>query len=125
MGQAVIQEGGRHDLTIRQGGRFRYPVRFRGTDGLPVDISAYRSARAQFRASAASPTVLYEASTANGHLSLDQPNATVWFDIPATASAAWTFTTAVYDLELVGATEADVLKLIGASRVKVVPEVTR
>jgi hypothetical protein len=64
-----------------------------------VDLTGY-SADMQIRASASSPTILYEASTLIGNIVLGGPAGTITLTIPATDSALFTWRRGVYNLDL-------------------------
>jgi repressor of nif and glnA expression len=66
----------------------------------PVNLTGF-TARMQIRSDIDSQTVLAELTTANGGIVLDNTAKTITLTIPATVTAAFTFTTAVYDLELI------------------------
>jgi hypothetical protein len=68
----------------------------------PIDLSGY-TGRMQIRSDIDSATVIAELTTANGGVLIDNTLKTITLSIPATATAGFTFTTAVYDLELVSA----------------------
>lgn len=110
----------RFDLRINQGETFRLAVPVLDEDGEPVALSGM-SARGQIRSHAAAPTALYEWATTAGNLALDGDD--VVLTVPAAASAAWTWRTARYDLELVD-TGGFVTRLI-EGHVIVHPEITR
>lgn len=110
----------RFDLRINQGETFELAVPVLDDDGAPVSLAGF-TARGQIRSHAASPTVLYEWSTANGNVNFDV-NAVV-LTVSAATSSLWTFRTGRWDLELV-ATDGTVTRLV-EGHVIAHPEVTR
>lgn len=88
----------------------------------PVDLSGY-TARAQFRASITSTTVLVSLTTENAGIVLDNTKKTITLTMTAAATAALTWKAAFYDLELVSA--GGVVSRIASGPVTVSPEVTR
>ena len=68
--------------------------------GAPKNLTGY-TARMKARPSITSDTVLIDASTANGKITIDPLLGVIELTISATETAAMTFTSAVYDLELV------------------------
>ena len=92
------------------------------TASTPVNLTGY-TARMQIRETVESSTVLYEASTTNGHLAITAATGTVKLTIPAATSAAWTWTKGVYDLELTSPTGV-VTRLVKGT-ITVSREVTR
>lgn len=118
---------GIYDLNVEQGATYtRVFTWTTGTTGCsgtmtPVDLTGY-SSKMQIRSNATSPTVLFEASTANGKIVLGGTLGTITLTIPAADSASWTFLTGVYDLEL--SIGMDVTRLL-QGKVAVSREVTR
>lgn len=88
----------------------------------PVDLSNY-SARMQIRESVDSDVVIYTATTDNGDISLDNMLKTITITIPASATTEFTFSTAVYSVELY--TPAGKVVPFIAGNLTLVPEVTR
>ena len=88
----------------------------------PVPISQY-SARMQIRETVGSDVILHSATTENGGIVIDNTYNTISIKIPATATAAFSFTSAVYSVELYTSSGTVVPFLIG--NLTLVPEVTR
>jgi hypothetical protein len=89
----------------------------------PVPLNNY-SARMQIRETVESTEVLYSGtSTAGGHLLFDNTAKTILVRIPATVTATFNFTTAVYSIELYDPNGIVVPFLVG--NLTLVPEVTR
>lgn len=78
--------------TYTSGGILRY--------NQPVDLTSY-TARMQIRATKSAATFLLELTTANGRIALDNTLKTITLTVSATDTAAITWTSGVYDLELV------------------------
>ena len=90
--------------------------------GTPVDLTGFK-ARMAIK-NRVGGTVLYTLTTENGGIVIDAAAKLVTLNISAVDTAAMTFTTGVYDLEMVsGATPAVVTALI-SGRVTVTREVT-
>jgi hypothetical protein len=68
----------------------------------PVDLTGY-TGRMQIRSDIDSATVIAELTSANGGVLIDNTLKTITLNIPASTTAQFTFTSAVYDLELVSA----------------------
>ena len=66
----------------------------------PEDISG-TTARMQIRSKLTSTTTIDELTSENSKIIIDNVNKTIMINIDATTTAAYTFTTAVYSLELV------------------------
>jgi len=70
----------------------------------PVPLSGY-TARMQIRSSLTSTAVIQELTTANSGIAIDTTYSTITLLLTAAQTAALTFTTAVYSLELVSGVE--------------------
>ena len=88
----------------------------------PVPLVGY-SARMQIRESVDSDTVIYEASSSVGQIVLNSNSGTITITIPATATTLFTFSTAVYSVELFDSNGKVIPFLVG--NLTLVPEVTR
>ena len=112
----------RYDLRLNQGETYRVsiPVLDEDGNGDPALLTG-TTAKGQIRTHAASPTVLYEWSTANGNLAYDVNN--VVLTVPAAASSLWTFRTGRWDLEIFD--DAGFTTRLVDGMVIVHPEVTR
>lgn len=134
-----------HDLSIYQGATFRdvstwkvypYPVEYRNgktykvsdgtiapkSDMVPVDLTGC-TARMHARAKIGDATALLTLTTENGGIALGGVAGTITINISAVATAALTWKSAVYDLEIVLST-GDVRRLMAGS-ISVSFEVTR
>ena len=110
----------RYDLRINQGETFQLAIPVLDENGDPASLSGM-TARGQIRAHATAAAVLHEWTVLNGGIAFDGNN--VVLTVPAASSAAWTFRTGTYDVELV-AVDGDVIRLI-EGHVLVHPEITR
>jgi tRNA threonylcarbamoyladenosine modification (KEOPS) complex Pcc1 subunit len=88
----------------------------------PIDLTGY-TARMQIREKVDSTTTIKELTTENGGITLDITNSKITVTISATDTAAFTFASAVYSLELVSSTNV-VTPLINGN-ISLVREVTR
>ena len=88
----------------------------------PVDLANY-SARMQLRETLDSTTVLHEATTANNQIVIDNTYKSITLTIPAATTQNFTFSTAVYSLELYTSTGRVVPFLTGSMKLN--KEVTR
>jgi len=66
----------------------------------PVDLAGY-TGRMQIRSDVDSATIITELTTANGGVTFNNTLKTITLNIPAATTTNFTFTTAVYDLELI------------------------
>lgn len=88
-------------LTIEQGATFQKRVVWTaGEPPAPVDLTGF-TARMQIRAKTESATVLATLTTENGGITLGGTAGTVDLLISATETASYSWTSGVYDLELV------------------------
>lgn len=113
-------------LTIYQGATFRKRLRWSDkATSTPIDLTGC-TARMQVRAEKESPTALLSLSTENGGIALGGAAGTVDLYVGATATAAITWESGLFDLEVVhpGALPDDVTRLAEGS-ISVSPEVTR
>lgn len=88
----------------------------------PVDLTG-ATARMQMRGKLTDTEVLLELTTENGGIVIDNTDKTITIVISATATAALTFTSAVYSMEII-TQSGDVIPFITGT-VSVVQEVTR
>ena len=110
-------------LKIDQGSTFRKSVTWKtGAPPVVVDLTGC-VARMHVRSEIKSPVVLLDLSTANGGITLGGAGGTVDLYLTAEQTAAITWVSAVYDLEVEFA-NGDVRRLLYGA-VSVSPEVTR
>jgi hypothetical protein len=108
---------------IYQGATFRDVVTWKvGTPAQPVDLTGCM-ARMHIRAKVDSPSFLLALTTENGGLTLGGTAGTIAMHLTATQTAAITWASGVYDLEILFP-NGDVRRLFYGS-VVVSPEVTR
>lgn len=88
----------------------------------PVNLTGF-TARMQIRETVESTTVLHSLTTENGGITLGGAAGTIALTISATDTAAFTFDTAVYDLEVVSG--GGVVTEIASGAVLLTDEVTR
>ena len=88
----------------------------------PVDLANY-SARMQIRETVDSPTVIYEATSANGQIALNNTSKTITITILGNITQTFNFSTAVYSVELFDSANNVLSFLVG--NLTLVPEVTR
>jgi hypothetical protein len=88
----------------------------------PVDLANY-SARMQIRETVDSPTIIYEASTANTQITLNNTSKTITITILGNQTQLFSFSTAVYSVELFDSANNVLSFLVG--NLTLVPEVTR
>ena len=114
------------NMYIPQGVTYGHSFLYRDGDedeNTVVSLNGY-TARLQIREKVTSTSTLYEATTDEGDgLTITGAIGKVYLEIPAATTAAWEFTKAVYDLEVISATGK--VSRIARGNVKVLPEVTR
>lgn len=91
-----------YDFTIEQGTTVAKVFTYKDDSNANIDLTGY-TARMQARATIDASSPLIDLTTENGGITLGGAAGTVTINISATETAAYTFTTAVYDLELVSA----------------------
>ena len=116
---------GIYNFTIEQGATFTRTFKYKASDGTPIDLSSH-TVRMQLRTSigADNPIIwLTESATTNGSIITPQAGTnTFTIKITATDTAAMTFNTAVYDLEI--EKNNNVTRLL-QGKIKLSKEVTR
>jgi hypothetical protein len=112
------------DLDVYKGSTFVKIIQWKtGTPSLAVNLTGC-TARMQIRKAVNDTTVLDTLTTENGKIEIHEPlNGKFKILIPASVSSAYTFTSAVYDLEIVfsGGTVTRVIE----GCLTAAPEVTR
>ena len=111
-----------YDLMIEQGATFSQTVTWKDSNNVPVDLTGY-TARMQFRPSVNAPTVYFSATSTDGRIVLGGATGAITINISAVETTAFTFVSAVYDLELQSASGVVTRLLEGG--VSVSREVTR
>lgn len=113
-------------LSIEQGTTFKKTITWKaGTPPVPVNLTGAK-ARMQIREDLDSPTVLLTLTTENGGIEIDTVLGEITLFIPASTTAAITWESAVYDLEILlpAHPEPDVRRLLRGS-IRIAKEVTR
>lgn len=121
MASKLAEKAGVLHLTIEQGATFDPVMTWKDENGDAINLTGY-TARMQIREEVESTTTLHEATTANSEIVLGGIAGTITFAISAVITAAFTFDTGVYDLELVNGN--DVTRLLRGD-VVLSKEVTR
>ncbi|MCU4601851.1 hypothetical protein [Acinetobacter ursingii] len=110
------------NLKIEQGATFRQTFDWT-TNGVPVNLTGFET-RMQLRQPIDSPTIIHELTTSNGGIHFTDPlNGKFELFISNIDTAAFNFSTCVYDLEMV-APNTDVTRLIEGT-ITLSKEVTR
>lgn len=91
------------------------------TYNAPINLSGY-TAKMQLRSKITDAAPIIELNTETGGIALDTTLQTITLTVSAAASAAFTFSTAVYSLEMI---KAGVITTIMSGSITLVPEVTR
>ena len=110
------------DLFVEQGSTFSYNLTLTDQVGTPLNLTGY-TARMQMRRAVQSQDVLISLTTENGRLTITPLTGQIAINIEATATAALSFQTAVYDLEI--QSDGGIVTRIIQGRVTLSPEVTR
>lgn len=118
----TIKQGQKRNIKVVKGETYDHIYTYADDNGVAIGITGY-TARMHIRATVDATTTLYEA-VSGGDLTIGGTAGTVTLSIPAATTAAWTFLSGVYDVELVSPA-GKVIKLVGVSRVTISPEVTR
>lgn len=116
-----VKEGDKVKLSIPQGTTYVATFNYTDKTGVAIPLTGY-TARCQFRGAIDDVTPLYNSETL-GDITITPLTGSVVLKIPAAVTTAWTWRSAVYDLELV-ASDGSVTRLVRGS-VRVSPEITR
>ena len=116
---------GRYDITIEQGATFTLPISYKDSNDAVIDLSSGYTARMKIKESAGG-TVISSTESADSpkntlSIALAASGNNITVSMSATNTAALDFETAIYDLELVAASNVD---RIIEGRVKLSREVT-
>jgi len=113
------------DLEIYKGSTFSKQIQWKtGTPAVPVNLTGF-TARMQVRRTVNDSIILDSLTTENSRLSIYAPTeGRLRIDVPASISAAYAFTSAVYDLELVSPDNITVYRILEGCY-SANPEVTR
>ena len=112
---------GNYNIVCDQGATFSRVLTWKQSNGTPVNLTGY-TARMQVRDHYASSSSVLTLTTENGGITLGGAAGTITLAATATATAALTADTYVYDLELVDG--ATVTRLV-QGQFTVNPEVTK
>ena len=116
---------GRYDITIEQGATFTLPISYKDSNDAVIDLSSSYTARMKIKESTGG-TVIASTESADSpkntlSIALAASGDNITISMSATNTAALDFETAIYDLELVAASNVD---RIIEGRVKLNREVT-
>jgi hypothetical protein len=115
---------GTWNFTIEQGATFTRTLTWRDSLGVPVPLAGL-AARMQLRLKLTDATVILELTTGNGRIVLTDPGL-ITLHLSAAETAALSFKTASYDLEIVDPTATpELVTRLVQGLVTLAPEVTR
>jgi len=118
---------GIYNFTIEQGTTVVKQFTYKDANAAVVDLAGY-DVRMQIRDTVASSTVIDTFTTSSGMSILgtvsSSNSGTIQLRIEAASSSLYTFTTAVYDIEIEATGSSTVTRLLQGS-IKLSPEVTR
>lgn len=101
------------DISIVKAATFRHKFTWQQVDGTPIDLTGY-TAKMQIRPTLESSTVLVELSTANRRILMTPLLGVVELDLTAAYTAAITWKSGIYDIELT-APDGDIINLVEGS----------
>lgn len=110
-------------LKVDQGSTYEHTFQYREADETTVIPLTSYTAEMQIREFIDDAAPVWTGTTAGGELTIDEPNGEVTLEIPDTDSDLWTFTEAVYDLEIISPASKRTRLVEG--RVFLNPQVTR
>lgn len=88
----------------------------------PVDLTGF-TARMQLRSSIDSATIIAEYTTENGNIIISPSNSSIVISVPANITAGYSFSSAIYGLELISST--GVVTQLTTGTITLIKEVTR
>lgn len=97
---SVVARAATVNLVIEQGSDFSHIVGLTNSDGSVFNLTGY-DARMQIRPTVASTTVLYELTVGNGRIELNALAGQLRLNIGSAVTAAMTWRSGVYDLEII------------------------
>jgi hypothetical protein len=100
-----------YNVVVPQGARFAFSIQALNDDGTVKDLTGY-SGRMQIRPTVESSTILLEATTANGRITIDEDDGIVSVNVGADITGPMTWAAGVYDLEIFTASPAEVIRLV-------------
>ena len=114
-------QAGKLNIVIEQGATFNPVLTYQDENASPIDLTGY-TARMKIKNARTDTSALEELTTENGGITLGGAAGTIALLFTATATAAMTWTSGVYDLELVSSGGVVTRLLQGTATVS--PEVT-
>lgn len=97
---SVVARAAIVNLVIEQGTDFSHIVGLTNSDGSVFNLTGY-DARMQIRSTVSTATILYELTVSNGRIELSALAGQLRLNIPSAVTAAMTWRSGVYDLEIV------------------------
>lgn len=113
---------GTHDILIEQGATFKQRIVWKNSLGVAIDLTGF-TAKMQARKSYTAPDILVQLTTENGGITLGGINGTIDLLLTATQTSALSFTSGMYDIELISGT-GEVTRLL-AGEITLSKEVTK
>lgn len=114
---------GKKNLVLEQGATFTHIVRWKDTNGNPVDLSGF-SARMQVRSAKANNTILLELTNTNGRIAINGPSGKLTLTVSAQDTAG-IVSGGLYDLEVIEPGAPEVVTRLLEGKITVSREVTR
>lgn len=97
---SVVARAAIVNLVIEQGTDFSHIVGLTNSDGSVFNLTGY-DARMQIRSTVSAATILYELTVGNGRIELSALAGQLRLNIPSAVTAAMTWRSGVYDLEII------------------------
>ncbi len=101
----------RYNISIQQGARYDLTIQARNADNTVMDLTGY-SGRMQVRPTVKSTTILLDANTGNGRITINAPGGQVLVSVGADVTALLNWNVAYYDLEVYTVDTTNVKRLI-------------
>ena len=100
----------RYDITVNQGASFKLNVQANNSDGTVMDLTGY-TAHMQVRPTKESATVLMEATTSNGTITINAPGGIVLINVGGDVTAPMTWNTGYWDLKI-QSSSSNILRIV-------------
>lgn len=122
MATTTVNEGDKVAIKIKKGTTYEHVFTYVDSAGAAINVTNY-TARMQIRETIYATAYVYQALS-GGDITVGGADGKFTLSIPAATTAAWTFASGVYDIEIISPA-GKVIGLVGVSRVTTLPEVTR
>lgn len=122
MTTTTVNEGDKVNIKIKKGSTYEHTFTYVDSAGAAINVTGY-TARMQIRETVDNAAYVYQALS-GGDITVGTTDGKFTLSIPAATTSAITIDSGVYDVEVI-TPGGKVIPLVGVSRVRFTPEVTR